>query len=287
MSVIAAGLPDSRAESLQDAVRVILDREQGELPVLPEVAAQLMRLTADVDCDPAEIVPLIRRDQSLTTHLLRIANSVRYGTGVTVSSIQQAVARLGLLRLREIVVLIACRCRIFDVAGFEADVRRSFRNSLAAAAFSQEIARVRRLNVEEAFLAGLLHDVGRPILLQALNDRRRTCGLVSSDDDLRQASEDHRVALAARLITAWELSERVARVVGYQLEPQNAAAYVAQAAVLRLALDLSDKALAPQGTITPADFSDELVSLLVLYPEHVDRIISKQGEIVDWVDSTL
>ena len=287
MSVIAAGLPESRAESLPDAVRHMMDRDQYELPVLPEVAAQLMRLTADVDCDPAEIVPLIRRDQSLTTHLLRIANSARYGTGVNISSIQQAVARLGLLRLREIVVLISCRCRIFDVAGFEADVRDSFRNSLAAAAFAQEIARVRRLNVEEAFLTGLLHDVGRPILLQALNDRRQNGSLVACDDELRQAAEDHRVALAARLITAWELSERVAEVVRHQRAPQNAAASVAQAAVLRLALDLTDKLLSPQGAISVTDFSDELVSLLVLYPEHVDRIVSKQGEVVAWVDSTV
>ena len=90
MSVIAAGLPESRAELLQDAVRQVIECDQCELPVLPEAAAQLMRLTADVDCDPAEIVPVIRRDQSLTTHLLRIANSARYGTGVNISSIQQA-----------------------------------------------------------------------------------------------------------------------------------------------------------------------------------------------------
>lgn len=62
-------------------------------------------------------------------------------------------------------MLISCRSKVFNVEGFKTDVRESFDLSLATAALSQEIARVRRLNVEDAFLCGLLHDIGRPVLL--------------------------------------------------------------------------------------------------------------------------
>ena len=170
------------SETLQHAINALVTSEDCDLPVLPEVAAQLLKLTSDVDCEVADIVALIKRDQSLTSHLLRISNSVRYTTGVTVSSIQQSVARLGLICIREIVVLISCQCRIFDVPDFESHVRQSFRRSLATAAFAQEIARIRRMNVEEAFLGGLLHDVGRPILFQSIADRRRRFGLAATDE---------------------------------------------------------------------------------------------------------
>jgi HD-like signal output (HDOD) protein len=97
-----------------DAARAILQSDGQDLPILPEVSVQLLKLTADVDCDPKDIVDLFKRDQSLTGHLLKTANSVRYNSGQTVTSIQQAVARLGLLRIREIVVLISCQAKVFS-----------------------------------------------------------------------------------------------------------------------------------------------------------------------------
>ncbi len=276
----------NKNESLQDAISALVSTDDCELPVLPEVAAQLLKLTSDVDCEVSDIVALIKRDQSLTSHLLRISNSVRYTTGVTVSSIQQAVARLGLLCVREIVVMISCQCRVFDVPDFEKDVRQSFRKSLATAAFSQEIARVRRMNVEEAFLAGLLHDVGRPILLQAIADRRRRFGLVATDEEVSAAAEEHRISLAARLINSWELSARVAEAVRFQLSPQDAPVCMLQAATVNLALDLANAALDPNGDQVDINDPHPMQSLLSLYPEQLGTIVRHRDEILDWVNST-
>ncbi|MFO1003599.1 MAG: HDOD domain-containing protein [Planctomycetaceae bacterium] len=274
-----------KTESIQDAIRAVISSDDCELPVLPEVAAQLLKLTSDVDCEVADIVALIKRDQSLTSHLLRIANSVRYSTGVTVSSIQQAVARLGLLCVREIVVLISCQCKIFDVPDFEKHVRQSFRKSLATAAFAQEIARVRRMNVEEAFLSGLLHDVGRPILFQALANRRRRFGLAASDEEICSAAELHRISLAAKLIITWDLSSRVAEAVRFQLSPQDAPGCSLQAATINFAACLADNALAP-GTISEPLDQHPMLTVLSIYPEQFQSILRNQDEILEWVDST-
>jgi HD-like signal output (HDOD) protein len=279
-------LLDAKSETLDEAVAAIAASD-GELPMLPEVAAQLLKLTSDIDCEAADIVALIKRDQSLTSHLLRTANSPRYNTGVTISSIQQAVARLGLNSVREIVVLISCQCRIFNVGGFEADVRESFRISLAAAAFSQEIARVRRMNVEDAFLGGLLHDVGRPILLQALSDRRRGAGLRAADDELRKASDEHRVPLAAQLITAWDLPERVAEAVRFQQSPQDSAQCTQQAASLCLAIELAKQLLNPNNSDSQKIADHPMVAILSLYPEQLTGILRHRETILKWVDSTL
>jgi HD-like signal output (HDOD) protein len=272
-------------ESLQDAIRAVISSDECELPVLPEVAAQLLKLTGDVDCEVSDIVALIKRDQSLTSHLLRISNSVRYSTGVTVSSIQQAVARLGLLCVREIVVLISCQCKIFDVPDFETHVRQSFRRSLATAAFAQEIARVRRMNVEEAFLSGLLHDVGRPILFQALATRRRRYGLSASDAEICEAAEKHRILLAAKLIISWDLSARVAEAVQFQLSPQDAPGCLQQAATINLASYLADNALSLRSAPESSD-SHPMLTVLSIYPEQFQGILRNQDAILEWVNST-
>ena len=274
-----------KTESLQDAIRAVISSDDCELPVLPEVAAQLLKLTGDVDCEVSDIVALIKRDQSLTSHLLRIANSVRYSTGVTVSSIQQAVARLGLLCVREIVVLISCQCKIFDVPDFETHVRQSFRRSLATAAFAQEIARVRRMNVEEAFLSGLLHDVGRPILFQALATRRRRYGLSASDAEICEAAEKHRILLAAKLIISWDLSARVAEAVQFQLSPQDAPGCLQQAATINLASYLADNALSSRSAPESSD-SHPMLTVLSIYPEQFQGILRNQDQILEWVNST-
>src|SRR5262249_25122517 len=83
-------------------------------------------------------------------------------------SLQQAVARVGSAKIREISLIIACRTGVFKVKGFEREVADTFKHSVATALFAQEIARQTRNNVEDSFLCGLLHDVGRPVLLQAL-----------------------------------------------------------------------------------------------------------------------
>ena len=276
----------SESETLEDAVLALVTTEDCELPVLPEVAAQLLKLTGDVDCGVAEIVALIKRDQSLTSHLLRIANSARYSTGVTVSSIQQAVVRLGLLCVREVVVLISCQCRIFDVPGFEEEVRQSFRRSLATAAFAQEIARARRLNVEEAFLAGLLHDVGRPILFQALADRRRRFGLIASDSQVCSVAKMHRIPMAARLISSWNLSVRVVEAVQYQECPLDAPSCSIQAATVQLASYLADLVLTPQSLSGDAGEPHPMLELLNIYPEQFRCLMNCRDGILDWVNES-
>jgi len=73
--ILSDALPAS-STAMVEAARLIVHSDQVDLPVLPEVSAQLLSLTADVECDPKDIVDLFRRDQSLTGHLLKTANSV-------------------------------------------------------------------------------------------------------------------------------------------------------------------------------------------------------------------
>ncbi|MEQ9411610.1 MAG: HDOD domain-containing protein [Fuerstiella sp.] len=272
--------------TIADVARAILLSDDHELPVLPDVAVQLLKLTGDVNCELKDIVDLFKRDQSLTGHLLKIANSARYSSGQTVMSVQQAVARLGLLRVREVVMLISCQSRVFNVAGFEQDVRESFERSLATAAFAQEIARVRRLNVEDAFLCGLLHDIGRPMLLQALSDHRGSADHGVSDDEIRGTAERLRVAMAGKLIRSWELPARLECVIQHQVNPEDAAEFEQATAILNLAIDIATLALTEDADV-PKQISHPMVGVLNLYPEDLASILHQQTAILEWVRSTV
>ena len=147
--------------------------ESGELPlpVLPEVASQVLSMVQRPDCDTARLAELLRRDPAMTAHVMQVAASPMYAGATKISSLQQAIGRLGFSTITQIVLAVASKTRVFAVPGFESQVKLAFQHALATALFAQEIARTRRSTVDVAFLAGLFHDFGQPVLLCAMSWR--------------------------------------------------------------------------------------------------------------------
>ena len=79
-----------------------LTENQIEVPMLPDVANQVLVLSNDPDSDAAQLAKLIQSDQSLAGHVMRIANSAAYTPNASMVSLQQAVARLGMNLITEI-----------------------------------------------------------------------------------------------------------------------------------------------------------------------------------------
>jgi hypothetical protein len=141
-------------EQLRENFRTLMEEGRLELPLLPGIAAQVMQASSDQDCDTKRLSDIIHRDQAMASHVLRLANSPLYMSRMQIVSLQQAVSRLGMKKIREMALIISCESRVFQVKGFETEVRALFRHSLAAGAFAQEIARMRRWNVKRLFSAG-------------------------------------------------------------------------------------------------------------------------------------
>jgi HD-like signal output (HDOD) protein len=272
-------------------LRTLLVSGELELPVLPEVSAKLLRISNDPNCEANALADLIRRDPSVASHLMRIANSAMYSAGSPIVSLQQAVARLGLRRIREIVMIISCQNRVFDVTGFETEIRKSFRRSLGAAIFGQEIARIRRINVEEAFLCGLLHDVGRPVLLQSLVDLQKEHETDFEAADMIAAVEEFRVRVSGDLIEEWKLPARVANAIRCQETDEAVLGGNQEAHVLKFAIDLA------RITLEQDDTADEtadnrvcrhcMIPVLNLYPDQVELLLGKRDEVRDWVNNSV
>jgi HD-like signal output (HDOD) protein len=243
-----------------------------EIPMLPEVATRVMSLARRDDADPKDLAQLIRNDPALAAQILRMANSALYGSPGRIVSLQQALTRLGLQTIARIAVVVAARARLFSVEGHEAEVRACFRRSVATALYAQEVARLRRANVEEAFLAGLFHDLGRPILLQRLSD----AGL--ADEPLvRSVVEALRAEVAALVLTAWAFAPRIVEAVRHHQDPAGLAA-PEPAQTVALARALAAWALGPASD--PARLATHpCLAPLGLYPDDLDSLLRRRDPI--------
>ena len=163
--------PDSQApataiEQLDQDLAQKFEKGEVELPLLPQVASRVMALTSDPNADAAKLSSLIHQDQALAAHVLRIANSPAYISRSPIVSLQHAVAMLGINLLSEIAFTASLKSGAFQVPGYEEQVKLLWQHSLASGAFAKEVARIRRVNVESAYLCGLLHGVGKPVVLR-------------------------------------------------------------------------------------------------------------------------
>ncbi len=150
-------------------LETILERTR-ELYSLPQVAAEVVQLTAEPNVDVAALKRCIEHDAALTTKILRVVNSSLFGLGSEVRDLSQALALLGTKPLKLLALGFCLPDRLFlDVAA--EDLRRYWTASLTRAVAARELAEaVGSVPGDEAFIAGLLHDVGQLVLIKELGE---------------------------------------------------------------------------------------------------------------------
>lgn len=138
-----------------------------DLPSLPAVVMELLGSIEQEHVDISVLAKKVSHDQALTAKTLRLANSPSFGLQVKVTTIQQAITFLGFQTTRNLITAAAVtgcfpsgRCAGFDDKAF-------WRHSIAVAACARALARRMRFNQDYAFTAGLLHDIGRLVLVTA------------------------------------------------------------------------------------------------------------------------
>jgi putative nucleotidyltransferase with HDIG domain len=191
--------------SLQEAVAKIK-----ALPALPSVLAQILRVVGDPDASALELGRHIAADQSLSASLLRVVNSAAYGYYRKVETVPQAIVILGFYEVRNL-ILAAVAFRTFPAGHRQYDRTQLWRHSLVAAIATERIVKTLRLPVESAFVAGLLHDIGKVILDVLYPDRFHECATWSQLEsrpiqelEKEAFSLDH-AAIGALLARQWDL----------------------------------------------------------------------------------
>ncbi len=169
------GLEFTDPEAIRDLLQVYLKHgaELGErlerierFPALPAVAARILEVSLREDADLQELVALVRNDPALASHLIRLANSAAYHFASKVTAVERAAALLGIGAVRNAVLGVTVfRHLSHDAAGRLA--HELWQHSVAVALGCEKLAA--RFGVEpgEGFALGLLHDVGKFVLLAA------------------------------------------------------------------------------------------------------------------------
>lgn len=271
-----------RAVSIPLSVRAELEAQLAagrlELPLLPGVALELTSAAGSEEVDTRTIADMLKRDAALSAHVLRIVNSPVYSPRSPIVNLQQAVSRVGALKIREIALVIACRTGVFKAKGYEAEIDAVFRHSIGTALFAQEIARNTRNNVADAFLCGLLHDVGRAVMLQAVITRLQEARLSASREAvLGFATELHERAGAA-LAKAWALPDTVVST----LADHHAIAMQESSVAVRI-ISLADRFahLSETETSLAADAvaPHPALAALEIYPDVLEKIVQRAGAV--------
>lgn len=150
-------------------VKEAVTAENFEIPLLPHVATQVLQLANNPNAGFTEIEKLLKQDQILTTHLIKTANSAYYRGISEVVSLRDAMSRIGLKTLKDVVFSLSLHSKVFKVKAYEPVLKEIWTHSVAAAGIAQILAQYAGLNAENAFVAGLVHDIGKPVLVQVVS----------------------------------------------------------------------------------------------------------------------
>lgn len=191
----------------------------GQLYSLPAAAMEVLELTNNPTVDVAALKQCIENDPALTTKVLRVVNSSLFGLGREVSDLGQALSLLGTKPLKLLVLGFSLPEKLFH--GVAAEIlERYWRNTLTKAVAAREIAAILRVHSgDEAFIAGLLQDlgillliqeVGEPYLqfLQKVHDRGSDLAMLESG----LLGFDH-TELTSRLLRHWGLPDGLIEAV--------------------------------------------------------------------------
>ena len=156
------------SDNLQELMRGIFEAPDYRPPVLPSVALELAELTKRPNASYDEVVAVLQNDPLIVAKVMKIGQSSLYGGRL--QSLRNAVQRLGINTLRDIVWQVAAGLRLFGAQGYAPLMQRLRTHSIFTAYAARIIAVRAGLAAEHAFLCGLLHDMGSAGTLIALAD---------------------------------------------------------------------------------------------------------------------
>ncbi len=194
------------------------------MPPFPPVAAKLLSLLAKPEVETNEVAQLISGDATFTARILQRVNSIEFGRVTPVTNVRQAVALLGFDLTRQLILTNATAAYAKGALRTE-ELRRCWQHTVATAVLADQIANACGEFTQVAFVAGIMHDIGRLGLLVAypaeyervIRDAASRC-LDLLDFERDEFGMDH--AEAGRVLAErWDLPPGLAQIAGRHHDP--------------------------------------------------------------------
>jgi len=199
-------------------------------PRFSDSALKLMRVLSRGDYSAKDIIDIIKFDNRLTALTLKIPNSSQFGLSRNIDSISTAVTLVGARKIMNIAQEIYSKMYLDrPLSGYESDGmwQHSLRTALAAAELAPFC--VKPYNREQAFTAGILHDIGKTVLSDFLgNTSRRFIDSIDThtlhnylEAETSQLGTDH-THVGEMLARTWKLPEFICQAIAHHHKPSLA-----------------------------------------------------------------
>lgn len=259
-------------ETLHAHLTQILNSPDVELPRLPRVAQRALSMLGGENTKFSSLAELIGQDPALSADVLRIANSAAFRGIREIANLEQAFSRLGTRELRSLILTRHTKGLMIRTGGAEKTLGEElWQRAVASAEFMALMAPRYRLSNDEAFLVGLLHDIGSLALLRIMHDHHKTHGRRVQRPLFARLNAEWHEHLGLRLADDWNLPEPLPFLIGQHHQVE--AADGTQGKYLYL-IQLSDVACSMMGygPYVPYDFFNlPCVRALELYDNPATR----------------
>lgn len=196
------------------------------LPTLPTVVSKMITLVDNPRTSAASLARLISTDQALTARILKLANSAYYGFSREISTVNMAIVILGFNTVKDMGLSLS----VFDAFKNRSnndifDLTRFWEHSIACGVAARMLARTYQSRYAgEAFVAGLLHDIGKVILNQYFHTEFITILQQAAEGVSFEVAEErvigtHHSQIGAWLAEKWNLPRVISRTLLYHHEP--------------------------------------------------------------------
>ena len=241
-----------------------LDNLLAKLPVLPTVVSRMLALDKESDDYYEDVLDLASEDPVIAAKIIQLASSAALAGRASIETLPQAVARVGVNQVSSLITSISLTKSFTPTSQLH---RNLWIHALQVAVTSRKVAQLNRMNAEQAYLGGLLHEIGRFVLLMA--DMDKFNGLeeshLTSNQTLLSQEQDafgyNSADVAIGVLNKWGMPEPIVVAITHHLK---------STATPLQTLNFSTQQAAPASLSDVLSVSDSLSLLALQNPDIVD-----------------
>jgi putative nucleotidyltransferase with HDIG domain len=273
----------------RELIRKIISNT-ASLPAMPEVMIKVQQMIKNPQTSPAQLAKIIEIDTAMVTGILKVANSAYYGFRGKVATIQHASALFGTRRLVELIMAISAGGVLGkSMNGYGLKAGDMWCHSIAVACTAGEIAAAVEFDApDSAYMAGLLHDMGKIILDPYVRERKVLFDNYSATHPQKTVQDaerdilgfDHAV-IAAILCENWNLPRSISFGIRHHHQPSSAGDHQLSH-IVHLADYMTIQAgVGISGTAFCQELDESSLSLVPLDPDTLNAAVEKARQYVE------
>lgn len=209
-------------------------------PMIPALAVEIAWEVRDPEISARRLAQVVGKDPILAVNVVRLANSAFSASATEITSLNEAVVRVGTRAVRQLVMAASLTARLRNPKTYGPNSRLMVDHCVGAGYLASLVAELNHEDPDAAFLYGLLHDIGKFVILKLAHDDKPippTMGKARLDACI----ESRHPAVGARALELWRFAEEIRLPVAWHHEPAKAPSRQRSAAIAYAANRLSHR----------------------------------------------